>query len=137
MAWTYGQSLAASWEESQIDQRRALADIDEAHLNEDWSALQAAKNRLRDAEQHAAWISRKANMLHDQQQAAQARPASKYGLRSDEDQIALSLPNRPDLPKLTDDQKRQIYLYNKNKLAAMRRAGTYDDTQGRVFKGSY
>jgi hypothetical protein len=42
-----------------------------------------------------------------------------------------SIPDRPDLPKLTNAQKEYMYLQQKQKYEQMRRDGTYDDTQGR------
>lgn len=130
MAWTYEQSLAASYQDSQIEAQRANADIDAAHLNEDWSSLQAAKNRLRDAEQDAAWIIQKANLLQRQQQ--QAVPANKFGLSRKEQEVAeLSFVPRRDLPNLTTEQKHQMYAYNKAKYARMRQTGEYSDSQGR------
>ena len=90
MAWTYADTLSASYEGAQIEQRQALIDIDRAHVEENWSALQDAKLRLREAEQDAQWIAQKAAHLQRQQQAAQAQaPRNQFGLSRVQEEIAL------------------------------------------------
>jgi hypothetical protein len=70
-----------------------------------------------------------------------AREAPSYGgkrmssnntLTPAEREIAHSaIPDRPDLPRLTNTQKEYMYLQQKQRYEEMRRTGEYDDTQGR------
>jgi hypothetical protein len=106
MAWTYDQTIAAAWQENEVERRRALAEIDAAHLAEDWQSLQLATDRLRSADNEARWLSEKASNLHRQQQYAQAMaPSNKWGLRHDEEDIAVkAIRDRSDV-RLTREQK--------------------------------
>jgi hypothetical protein len=79
MAWTYDQTIAAAWQENEVERRRALAEIDAAHLAEDWQSLQLATDRLRSADNEARWLSEKASNLHRQQQYAQAMAEQQVG----------------------------------------------------------
>jgi hypothetical protein len=63
------------------------------------------------------------------------RPSNRWGLSETEREVAeASLPDRPDMPKLTADQKHEVYANNRARLNRMRQTREYDDTQGRVFK---
>jgi hypothetical protein len=133
MAWSYDQTIAAAWQENEIEYKRALAEIDAAHVAEDWPGLQYATNRLQSAEQQAAWLSQKANNLHQQQQRAQAQPRNRHNFSNTEVDIALnSFQDRPDLPRLTRDQKLDLYQANKQRYWQMRNSGQYRDDQGTV-----
>ena len=133
MAWTYEESLAASYQANQIEQRRALTELDAAHQCEDWAGLEHAKARLREAEGEERWLREKAQNLQRQQQAAQAAPRNKHGFSNTEVDVALnSFQDRPDLPRLTREQKLDLYQANKQKYWAMRNSGQYRDDQGTV-----
>jgi hypothetical protein len=136
MAWSYSDTISASWEANQIERREALAQIDSAHLREDWNDLQIASQRLRTADEEARWLSEKAQNLQRQQQAAQAQaPSNKFGLSRREQEVAeQSFVDRPDLPRLSTEQKHQLYAHNRARYHQMRANGTYDDTQGKVFR---
>jgi hypothetical protein len=66
-------------------------------------------------------------------------PSNKWGLRHDEEDIAVkAIPDRSDV-RLTREQKIEMYARNKARLQQMRASGQYDDQSpgGRIFKGSY
>jgi len=66
------------------------------------------------------------------------QPSNRFGLSEAEREVAeASIVDRADMPKLTADQKHEVYANNRDKLNRMRQTREYDDTQGRVFKGSY
>lgn len=131
MAWTYADTIAAKWQQNEVEQKRAVAEIDAAHVNEDWGSLELATDRLRHAENEARWLSQKANALHQMQH--QAAPRNKHGFSNTEVDIALnSFQDRPDLPHLTRDQKLDLYAANKQRYWQMRNSGQYRDDQGTV-----
>jgi hypothetical protein len=71
------------------------------------------------------------NIAH-QLAAGQQRPVgpapNKYGLSDEEIAIArASIVDRPDLPKLSDDERQKIYSEQKQKLQRMRASGEYSD----------
>jgi hypothetical protein len=133
MSWTYADTISASWEANQIERREALAQIDSAHLREDWNDLQMASSRLRSADEEARWLSEKAQNLQRQQQAAQAQPRNKHGFTNTEVDVALnSFQDRPDMPRLTRDQKLDLYQANKQRYWNLRNSGGYRDDQGTV-----
>jgi hypothetical protein len=126
MAWTYDQTIAGSWEENEAERAEALADLERARVSEDWSGFRAARARLREAEQEAAWISQKANTLYEQQQRAERQPSNKFGLSEEQRELAhAALIDRPDMPRLTDEQKEEIYARNLGKYRHMVASGQY------------
>jgi hypothetical protein len=133
MSWTYADTIAASWEANSIERREALAQIDSAHLREDWTDLQIASQRLRTADEEAKWLQEKAQNLQRQQAQAQAQPRNKHGFNNAEVDVALnSFQDRPDMPRLTRDQKLDLYQANKQRYWQMRNSGAYRDDQGVV-----
>jgi hypothetical protein len=131
MAWDYSQTLAAKWQQNEVERSRALAEIDAAHVNEDWQSLEFATDRLRSAENEAAWLSQKARNLQHQQQRAQAQqPSNKWGLSRAEEEVALAaIQDRADV-RLSREQKLQSYAQQKQRYQQMRASGAYSDGQG-------
>lgn len=64
--------------------------------------------------------------------ASGTRSNGKMRLTEEERQIARdSIPDRPDLPKMTNAQKEYLYARNKAKYEQMKRDGTYDEQRRR------
>ena len=64
--------------------------------------------------------------------ASGTRKSNSMRLTEEERKVAReSIPDRPDLPKLTNAQKEYMYAKNKAKYEQMRRDGTYTDQRQR------
>jgi hypothetical protein len=135
MANDYGEIIRSQVERKMTERASALSALDYARLTNNSDQIDAASDEILRIDGELERLGNIANRYYGQQQMMQQQQPNKWGLSEREREIAeASIVDRRDMPSLTADQKHQLYAHNRAKLQQMKRDGTYDDTQGRVFK---
>jgi hypothetical protein len=135
MAYRYEDLMLAKGERIQAEKAAALADLEASRLREDAEGCDYAQSQILRLDSDYEKLCGYANRYMAQNQ--QRQPTNRFHLSETEREVAeASLPDRPDMPKLTADQKHEIYYRNRDRLNRMKASGEYSTTQG-MAKGSY
>jgi hypothetical protein len=127
LAYSYADILNAQFQNIDAAQATAAAELEAGRHAEDPHRVNAAAEAILQLDlQRNALAQRAQGYSAGQQQHAQERPGSRFGLTPEQAEIALkSLVDRKDLPPMTDDQKYESYARNRHKLHSMIRDGSY------------
>jgi len=133
MAWNYADILTHQEERLMAERQEALGMLEAARVSEDLATVNAASDAIlrvdRDYQQLQRYATNYAAQAQQQQQQAQRNP---HGFNATEIEVALSLPDRRDAPRLSREQKLNLYAQNKARYWEARRNGSYRDDQGTV-----
>ncbi len=99
----------------------------QAQISGDFQESVRASQAMASIRAHANEYNRMA-AEHAQSTRSAARP-NPYGLTDDEVDIAgRSIVDRPDMPRMSQDDKLKLYAENRDKLRRMRKSGEYRQT---------
>lgn len=133
MAYNYPDIIQYQQERLSAERAEAVGMLEAARVSEDLATVNAASDAIlrvdRDSQQLQRYANDYATQVQRQQQAQQRNP---HGFNSTEVEIALSLPDRHDAPRLSKEQKLNLYAQNKQRYWEARRNGSYRDDQGVV-----
>jgi hypothetical protein len=133
MAYAYEDILKYQAERLLAERQEALGMLEAGRVNEDLALVNSASDAILRVDRDAAQLQNYANGMIAQQQAAQRQQQrNPHNFNAAEIEVALSLPDRHDGPRLTREQKLNLYAQNKNRYWEMRRSGQYRDDQGTV-----
>lgn len=126
MPYDYPTIIRAQFDGLQLDRQRTQTEMERCRLCEDEDGTMYAANALLEINAKLAALDNVAKNYV----TAQHLPANRYGLTQDEIEIANGIAGSD--PHMTQDQRQQLYLQNKQKLQYMRATGQYRDDQGTV-----
>jgi hypothetical protein len=134
MAWDYRDIMLHQEERLKAERQEALGMLEAARVSEDLATVNAASDVILRVDRDYSQLQRYANNYAAQvQRQQQAQANNRHGFSNTEVDVALnSFQDRPDLPRLTRDQKLDLYAANKQRYWQMRNSGQYRDDQGTV-----
>ena len=108
--------------------------LEAARVSEDLATVNAASDAILRVDHDYQQLQKYANNLAAQtQQQQRQQQYNRHGFTATEIDVALnSFQDRPDLPRLSREQKLDLYRANKDKYWQMRNSGQYRDDQGVV-----
>jgi hypothetical protein len=133
LPFEYRDILLSQEQRIQAKRAQAVAELESGRVSEDAYLVNEAADTILRCDADMARLHQIANEYVSRQQHAQL--TNRFHLSETEREVAeAALPNRPDMPKLSADDKHRIYSENRARLNRMRQTREYDDTQGRVFR---
>jgi hypothetical protein len=130
MPYSYDDIMKYQAERLTAQRAAAVADLESARYREDAYAVSDAADTILKLDGDLERLGRIANQHYSQQQAQQ--PRNRYGLSDAEVEVARGIAGSD--PRLTNEQREEIYAREKQKLGYMRRTGQYRDDQGQVSR---
>jgi len=131
MAYAYEDILRHQAERLTAERNQALAELEAARVYEDVNLLNNASDTILRVDRDAAQLQKyAANYDAQVQQQQRQQQRNPHGFNANEIEVALSLPDRHDAPRLSKEQKLNLYAQNKNRYWEARRTGAYRHDQG-------
>jgi hypothetical protein len=131
VAYNYEDILRYQAERLVAERQEALGMLEAARVSEDLATVNAASDAILRVDRDAAQLQNYANNMVAQQQAQQRQQQrNPHGFNATEIEVALSYPDRHDAPRLSKEQKLNLYAQNKARYWEARRSGAYRDDQG-------
>jgi hypothetical protein len=129
MTWTYDQILQDQAEQIQAGYAMQNAELEAGRHEEDAYRVREASNAILELDRKRDALAARAQQYYGQQRAQQ-QPTNRFHLSETEREVAeASIVDRPDMPKLTADQKHEIYARNRDRLSRMKMSGEYSTTK--------
>lgn len=128
MPISHDDALRSKFSVLELEKQRALADYEEARLADNEYGVAYASDTLLEIQNKLDALHRIGSNYVLAQQTQQQ--GNRYGLSADEVAIANGIAGND--PHMSNDQRQQLYLQQKQKLNFMRATGQYRDDQGTV-----
>jgi hypothetical protein len=126
MAYSYESIMQAQAQDIEAELAEANAELEAARRVEDPSRVRAASREILRLTAEFRDLGQIANDFYSQQQ--QQPQGNRFGLSADEIDVAHSHPD----PRMTNEQKQELYAHNRARYQHARATGAYRDDQGTV-----